>query len=199
MENTLLYKYRGIQSFKYFVDIIMKNRLYASNYKELNDPMEGQFYYNKGELNPRLLQKLSNGKGSLRVCSLSRKNNSELMWSHYAEGQHGVAIGVEIDRSKYRVHPIHYNGLAYLVSDNLSDETAIEILTHKLEIWNYEQEERIFVTGVFYVDVTVKEVITGRAMSQQDYSLIKEMVSLINPGIPVIKAETIMDEGTFVL
>lgn len=199
MEDPILYKYRSLQNFKNFIDIVLKSRLYASNYKELNDPMEGQFYFNRGELNPRLLRKLSEGKSSLRVCSLSRKSNSELMWSHYADGQHGVAVGVQIDRSKYQVYPIQYNGLAYLLSDQLADDTAIEVLTHKLEIWNYEEEERIFISDGFYVDVTVKQVITGRAMSAQDYSLVKELVSVINPSIEILKAETIMDEGNFVL
>ncbi len=47
--NELLYKYRSLDNFKNFVDIILKNRLYAARYKDLNDPMEGQYYYRHGE------------------------------------------------------------------------------------------------------------------------------------------------------
>ena len=37
----VLYKYRGIQNFRFLVDIILKNRLYAAKYSDLNDPMGG--------------------------------------------------------------------------------------------------------------------------------------------------------------
>mgnify|MGYP001801434879 FL=1 len=50
MFNQLLYKYRSLENFKNFVDIILKNRLYAATYKDLNDPMEGKYYYKEGRL-----------------------------------------------------------------------------------------------------------------------------------------------------
>jgi hypothetical protein len=94
MPQRLLYKYRSLTNFKSFVDIILRNRLYASLYKEMNDPMEGQYYYRQGEYDPRTLRTIRDEKQNLRVCSLSRNNHHELMWSHYADGQRGVAIGV---------------------------------------------------------------------------------------------------------
>ncbi len=62
--------------------------------------MEGQFYYNHGELNRNIREKIRSEKGELRICSLSRTNNNELMWSHYANGQTGVPIGVKVIDSK---------------------------------------------------------------------------------------------------
>ncbi|MEN6500936.1 MAG: hypothetical protein ABFC55_00945 [Tenuifilaceae bacterium] len=193
VENGLLYKYRSLDNFKNFVDIIMKNRLFAAKYKDLNDPMEGQYYYQRGELSKSVRDKLIEEKGELRICSLSRVNNNELMWSHYTNGQRGVAIGVEIDRSTYSVRPIQYNGIASIRQQDFSEQTAMEILSHKLEVWNYEQEERAFIRDRHFIDVSVKTLITGRAMSSQDFGFIRELVSYINPNIEIIKAETIME------
>ena len=33
----------------------------------------------------------------------TKVNNNELMWSHYANGHTGVAIGISIDRTKYDI------------------------------------------------------------------------------------------------
>lgn len=190
--DNILYKYRGVQNFRFFIDIIMKNRLYAAKYVDLNDPMEGQYYYNKGELDKSMLRKISSDKGDLRLCSLSRKKDNELMWSHYAEGHRGVAIGLTVDNNKYDVRPIQYTGIHYLNGRQIEQDTPREILSHKLNVWSYEEEERVFVTDKFYVDVEVKELITGRAMSNQDYSFIKEVVEKVNPSIRIIKAQSFM-------
>ena len=193
MNNNILYKYKSLENFKNFVDIILKNRLYAARYKDLNDPMEGQYYYKRGELTKEVKDKLLQEKGEIRICSLSRVNNNELMWSHYANGQRGVSIGVEIDRTKYDVRPIQYNGIAYIRDQDFTQQTALEILSHKLEVWNYESEERVFVYNKHFIEVNVIEIITGRAMSTKDFGLIRELVDRINPSIRIIKAENIME------
>ena len=190
--TDILYKYRTLNNYKYFVDIILKNRLYASKYKDLNDPMEGQYLYGDGELNETIRDKLRNDKGDLRICSLSRTKNNELMWSHYTNGQRGVAIGVRIDNLQNTVKPVQYKGIAKINANEYNDQTAIEILSNKLGVWEYEQEERAFIRGKHYINVEVIEIITGRVMSPQDYSFLRELVQLVNPNIKIIKAETVM-------
>ncbi len=115
------------------------------------------------------------------------------MWSHYADGQRGVAVGVKIDDSKYTVRPVQYNDLTFIQEQNYNQQTAIEILSHKLEVWKYEKEERVFIQGNHFIEVDVVEIITGRAMSNQDYSFLKELVEKINPNIRIIKAETLLN------
>jgi len=154
--------------------------------------MEGQYYYRTGELDKSIRNKLAEEKGELRLCSLSRVNNNELMWSHYTNGQRGVAIGLKIDDNQYTVKPIQYNGLASIRNQNFDNQTAIEILSHKLEVWNYEQEERVFIRDKHFIDVQLVEIITGRAMSNSDFGLVRELVDKISPLIQIIKAETIM-------
>ena len=194
--TKILYKYRSLDNFKYFVDIILNNRLYAAPYKDLNDPMEGQYYYKNGKLNYEIREKIKGMKAGLRICSLSRVNNNELMWSHYTNGQRGVIIGVEVDK-KHIIRPIEYNGISYVREENYNEQTAIEILSHKLEVWGYEEEERVFQEEGNFIDVKIKEIITGRRISEEDSELIEGMVRRINPEIRIIKAEPILetDEG----
>ena len=191
--TEILYKYRSLENFRNFVDVILNKRLYAANYKELNDPMEGQYLYGQGELAKSLRQKISEEKSVLRICSLSKINNHELMWTHYTKGQTGVVVGVKIDTNLYTVRQIEYTGLTYIKRTNYSDQTAIDILSHKLEVWDYEEEERVFTTGKDYVSVDVVEVITGRSMTDIDYCLVNELITKIDPSIKVIKASEIMN------
>lgn len=191
--TEILYKYRSLDNFKNFVDIILKNRLYAAKYKDLNDPMEGQYYYQTGELNRDIRAKLLEEKGELRLCSLSTVKDNHLMWSHYTNGQRGVAIGLHIDDSEYIVKPIQYNGLASIRNQDFNDQTAIEILSNKLEVWNYETEVRAFVRDKHFIDIQIEEVITGIAMSNADYSLVRDFIEKVNPRIRIIKAETFMN------
>ena len=112
-EINMLYKYRSLKNFKYFVDIIINQRLYASPYFELNDPMEGYYLYSKGNMSEEILKKIKGEKEKIRICSLTRDCSNELMWSHYADGHHGIVVGVEIDSTLYKVKPVIYDGLQW--------------------------------------------------------------------------------------
>ena len=181
----MLYKYRGINGFRYFVDIVLKKRLYAAPYFDLNDPMEGHYLYNKGELDSDVRDLIKDQKEKLRICSLSKDPNNELMWSHYAEGHRGVAIGVEIDDSKHKIEPVIYDGLPQIGLLNIHNSTAKEILSHKLEVWKYEKEVRVFTNKIQHIDVTIKEILLGRSMNTKDIGFIKNLVKTINPEIDV--------------
>lgn len=189
----LLYKYRGIQGFRFFTDIVLKRRLYAAPYFDLNDPMEGRYLYSQsgGSIDEDMRRLLKGEKEKIRICSLSRDPNNELMWSHYAEGHKGVAIGVEVNRKQYKVRPIKYNGLHQVGLHNFHRDSAIDVLSHKLDVWQYEEEERVFVgNNKHYVDVEVKQVICGRRMSNQDKGFITDLIRKIDPDIEIINART---------
>lgn len=184
----MLYKYRGIKELRYFVDIVLNQRLYAAPYFDLNDPMEGHYLYNKGELDSDVRELIKGQKEKLRICSLSRVNDNELMWAHYSEGHRGVAIGVELDESKNDVQPVVYDGLPQVGRINVHNSTGREILSHKLEVWGYEEEVRAFTSGKQYVDVEIKEILLGRSMSTQDVGFIKKLVGSINSSIEIKSA-----------
>ncbi|WP_299313601.1 DUF2971 domain-containing protein [uncultured Aquimarina sp.] len=192
--TEILYKYRGLDNFKNFVDIILKNRLYAAEYKHLNDPMEGQYYYQRGELNRTIRDKIKDEKGTLRILSLSRVNNNQLMWSHYADGHKGIAVGVKIDNLKYDLQPIQYGGIATIRNSDYNSQTAREILSHKLEVWNYEEEERVFQRNNIFIEVKIEEIILGQRVSNQNNGLIRELLEKINPEIRILRAEELFEE-----
>jgi len=183
----LFYKYRSIQNFKYFVDIILKNRLYGAPYFNMNDPMEGHYIYNLKQTSNQIIRKIKGEKDKLRIISLSRKNDDTLMWAHYANGHRGVVIGVEIDQEKYDVREVEYLNNIFNLKDVIPGrETAKQILTKKHGAWSYEEENRIFIeNGQKYAYVTVKEIILGSKMSTQNKGLIKELIKEIKPEIDV--------------
>jgi hypothetical protein len=186
----MLFKYRGIKEFRYFVDIILNQRLYAAPYFDLNDPMEGQYLYNTGELNEDINKLITGEKEKIRICSLSRDGNNELMWTHYAEGHRGVVIGVEIiPSSEQTLRPIIYDGLSTLNQRTLNSNSAIDILSHKLKVWEYEKEERVFIRNKYFVSVKVREIIYGRRMSNQDKGFINNLIEKIDPAIEIKNAE----------
>lgn len=192
-ETNILYKYRSLENFKYFIDTILKNRLHAAQYQSLNDPMEGQYYCFAKELGEENIEKLRKEKGkNLRICSLSKTKSDTLMWAHYANGHRGVAIGIKIDKTKYIVKDVTYDGLP-TIKQYFNSSTAIEILRHKLESWTYEEEVRVFVKKKQFIDVRIEKIITGVKMSNQDFSFISELIRRINPEIEIIKAETFMN------
>lgn len=189
----LLYKYRSIENFKNFVDIVLNNRLYAAPYFDMNDPMEGHYVYSAGELSSELIRSIKGEKSRLGICSLSRTPNDPLMWAHYADGHHGVVIGVEVDRGKYDVRRVNYVGPSHVQNAHINGslETAKNILCHKYEVWEYEQEERIFVPdGKKFTDVKVQQVILGNRMSTQDKGFIRELLAILNPDVGVSNSNT---------
>jgi len=179
----MLYKYRSLDNFKFFADIILNERLFVASYFDMNDPMEGHYLYRTHELTDEIVRAIKGEKEKLKICSLSRVNNNGLMWAHYADGHKGVAIGVEIDSEQYDIRPVIYDGLSTVINnrnDSLQ-ETAKKILCHKLDFWTYEEEERVFSTGgTKFINLTVKEIYLGCKMSNQDKSLITKLIHNAN-------------------
>ncbi|KJS82610.1 MAG: hypothetical protein JM58_14745 [Peptococcaceae bacterium BICA1-8] len=185
----MLYKYRTIENFKFFVDIILKNRLFAAPYFDLNDPMEGRYIYSFGHPSDKIIRAIKGEKEKLRIVSLSRNFNNTLMWAHYANGHRGVAVGVEVNRNKYDIRRVNYSDSMFNLQYNLdfpSLDVAKRILSEKHLAWSYEEEERIFVEdGQQFAEVKVKEIILGSKMSTQNQGFVRELVSKINPNIIV--------------
>lgn len=189
-----LYKYRSLQNFKYFVDIVLENRIHAAPYFEMNDPMEGHFKHNIGDNFNDFIRLIKDKKSGLKICSLSRKNNDPLMWSHYSDCQRGVVIGVEIDKSKYEIRTMNYNGIFHLDCNkyNFDLESAKSILCNKMINWKYEEEMRIFVTGDSeFVSVKVVEVFLGSRVKDNDRGFLEKLISNINQNITVKYFENI--------
>lgn len=150
----MLFKYRGLLPFEYFVDTLAKRRLYASQFDDQNDPMEERYLYESfGGEKEGMDDVLKDKKQEMRVCSLSRRPDYTLMWSHYADGNRGVVSEVDVDSQKYDVRPIKYTGPAKLQNLKTGIEAAKDVLSYKLDAWRYEDEVRVFEPRKHYVDI----------------------------------------------
>lgn len=186
MNTSSLFKYRALEPFRYLVDTLLKRRLYAAPYSDLNDPMEGRYVaLPSGAIDEDIQRLIKGNKEKIRICSLSRSPDIELMWAHYANGNRGLVLEVGIDAAQYDLRRVDYTGPAQISVNMLNPTTAQDILSRKLEAWEYEKEERVFLEGSHYVDVELRSIIVGSRMSQQDFSLIKELAAKLCPDVPL--------------
>lgn len=167
------YKFRSPDSIEFALDIILNERLHCADWRELNDPMEGKFTYSytpgEEETARRIARAIGRSKSGYRVCSLSRSFQSHLLWAHYANGFHGLAIEVDLPDDEPNIQPVSYRGVFEMLDiaeHARSDLTARRILFSKYHEWEYEEEIRILNTEPFYpIPGGVRRVIVGHRMN----------------------------------
>lgn len=172
----ILYKYRDFSNIEFGLDIFINQRLYAANFKALNDPMEGRFVYSKGLLNREALMSIRGDKAEYRILSLGKSQYNMLMWSYYAGGHAGFVVGVEIDDEQADVEEVEYvdeNTISHM--DVKGGDLPKVILKRKLKLWDHEQEFRVFQRNQEFVKVKVRELIFGLKTD----AIKKEMLSKI--------------------
>ena len=152
------------KAFEYFYDILTKQRLYCSTYNQLNDPYEGIFGVKHPELgskgpNVEYFRKKDkfweNHKKEIskfRLCSLSKKKDKILMWSHYAGGFKGYCIEIDVPCSAKNFYPVKYK--KSMTKYKFKDFQ--DYLTIKINCWKDEEEVR-YLTKNKYLDVSGKE------------------------------------------
>lgn len=187
----MLFKYRSSREFNYFVDIVLHNRLYTAPYFDLNDPMEGHYTHNGDKKNEQMVKAIREGKGKLRICSLSETSEDALMWAHYADGSKGMVIGVNIPKDHEAIR-VCYN---YQIPDfdsfqcqHTYPDYPKKILSCKLKAWAYEKERRIF-TRKSYVPVEIGKIILGAKMPEKDKALIRKLVNRLDKNISIEDAD----------
>ena len=168
----LAYKFRSASQLDFAFDIIINNRLRCSDWRQLNDPMEGAFAYSTHASDEQdystQVAEIIRLKQGLLICSLSRTFDCHLLWAHYASGFQGLAVEVDLPEKDPKVRVISYRGVfARLPSNRLlsTEQAAQEVLSSKYREWKYEQEVRIIQRGEWYkLPSPVKRVIAGHRM-----------------------------------
>ena len=178
-DTEMLYKYRSLQNFELVADIIKNNRLYAASYKNMNDPMEG-FYYFDGKLDGFIKDQIYSEKSKLKICSLSIDNNDPLMWGHYANGNKGVVLGVRINKSKIEIK--YDENLPIFGNPQILN--AKDILSYKTTPWSYEKEWRVFSDKEF-IECKVDSVYFGIKTSSENIDLLRCIIEKYNPTIKI--------------
>lgn len=181
MSKMILYKYRTFDNWEYFIDIIGNERLYATTYDKLNDPMEGH-YRSKG-LTDEHIKTLKETKMNFNICSLSFCNKDIGLWVFYANEGRGCCIEVELDTiDGWYITPVDYQeDLPEINIDNIENNTNVEsILYRKLTRWKGEREYRCTKYSAQFLPVKVKRIILGYGVDDTNKTLVKAYIDSIN-------------------
>jgi len=81
MTQQILFKYRSLDNWKYLVDILLEQRLWAAPFYSLNDPMEGRYRYYGDEVRKAFRRAVHRSKEIWKICSLTTTPKNTLMWS----------------------------------------------------------------------------------------------------------------------
>lgn len=140
--NQTFYKYRSLENFEFILDILLNQRLFATTYENLNDPMEG--IYEHWGLKDELIKAVNEGKKNTKICSLSTIKDEPLLWAHYADGSRGICIGLKVIEKYQDVYGdnVFYKGTPIIGNIVDSNDTARNILLFKHKSWEYEREFR---------------------------------------------------------
>ena len=193
MSQPLLYKYRSLDNWKFLLDILINKRLHAARFQDLNDPMEGRYYYESEVISREFRRAIRQEKDRLKVCSLSRNPLNTLMWSYYAGGHTGVVIGVSLRKSRngdQKRVPMNYEEVLSLGAEHTSagpSRNAIGILSQKQKAWEHEEEERIFTRNEF-VNINIRKIYLGCKIGAADEELIRKLVKTLKIDVSTQKA-----------
>lgn len=176
-DSKILYKYRSLSNLKRLIEIILDSKLYASRYKDLNDPMEGYYSYTK-EI-AQYKKEINKLKKESLICSLSKSNNIGMMWIMYADEGKGCCLEVEVGgNTTWKRIEIEYKEEIPKITDsaNINIES---IFKYKSSIWNYEQEVRYIKESPrkYKFPVIIKKIYLGYAYkaSSKEYLFYKAL------------------------
>lgn len=183
----MLYKYRTLKNFQFLLDIIVNKRLYAGKYLEMNDPMEGVYTYQSSLLDEQH-KAIADALSDTKFCSLSQHHDDPLLWAHYADGNRGCVIEVELPQG-VDCRPVIYSGPSDVNAEidlNIK-ERAKMILTHKSEWWDYEQEVRAFPKRGSYINnIKIHQVIIGEKAAISEAALLRKIIKKIAPSVLIL-------------
>ena len=141
------FKYKSLNgiSFQYFVQMLLDEKIYASTFDKLNDPMEGAFLSDDSFC--KEIKYTINAKYEKRIASIVRKEHEErptnmLMWSHYSDEHKGCCVEFHFQEpeDEENVHEVSY--VDSIHADNPEEIDVDNILTRKFYDWAYEHEVR---------------------------------------------------------
>lgn len=188
IKNTpeLLYKYRSLLKIEIFLEIIIDKKLYGALYTEMNDPMEGYFQYSF-DVDRKLVRNIIDSKNKRYICSLSRKSNIGLMWTHYADENKGYCLEVEVTSTSWKRLEVVYSNKIPTLNANTTLE---DILKVKAPMWHYEEEIRYLSQekpSNRMLTIRINRIIFGYKIKTKYFNRIKKVIHALNPSIIVEK------------
>ena len=194
------YKYKDTKDIERLCQLLKEQKIWASTYYDLNDPMEWFFESNDSQFDQKILDE---HKGDVRICCLSQTLNYGLMWSMYADEHRGICIEVEIQDSEnikenaglssdYWVkHNVEYKNEPPKIKDG--HPSIDEILKIKSPQWKHEQEVRYVTRSKekSYLKVHIKRVLIGVRASATTKAIIYGIKSMFNLKFEVVDMQSL--------
>lgn len=184
------YKFRSLSNLRYFLDIILNNRLLASTFQNLNDPMEG-IYKSDKSLRGVVTDNILKEKGNYRICSLTDNYSNPLMWSFYAEEGRGCCIKLKV---KEGIEPVKVSYDSCVEASAFGDVKGI--LQHKLRQWEFENEWRVL-TNEQYVPIETCAIYLCSRMEKDESKFYLDLFRHLN--IPEVGVVSPQNDGTYEL
>lgn len=221
-----LFKYRSIaaDSRNYTCRIVADGQIYYAAPRQFNDPFDCLFSMNMdgAPLSPFGLSKCGEIKAfaenwfreeinkDTAILSLSKINDSILMWSHYADCHRGVCLELTITTSE-KLHEVRYSKTRpqfYFADMRQQDRnearfrnSIISTLTTKSTLWAYEKEWRCIDSGGpgerHLPHGMLTGIVFGWHTSDRDKQMIREWVASGGQQVTFYQAE--QREGAFAL
>lgn len=222
-----LFKYRSIADGEYrerTERLIRRRRIYYAAPKQFNDPFDCQvcFNFDRAPLSAVGLSKLdqisahSNAfmrdriNEEIGVLSLTERNDSLLMWSHYSDCHAGICLAFEFDATAplYRVRysdarpQLYFADVREHERDNARFKDAVvKTMTTKASDWAYEKEWRCIDFGGPGERPMPRDMLTGIIFgcrtSDEDKAVVRGWVRSSGQNVAFYQAA--QRDGTFTL
>lgn len=186
----ILYKFLSDDDFKKYWNNYLNGEFFFSDWRDLNDPMEGFFSYVVNRPGQDTIAKdIISEKNQFTVLCMAEESSNFLLWSHYAKKHKGACLEVEVDAHRLSAQNIVLEKIKYpnrvpALSPHMSpQEQAKRMLMRKLFFWRYEKEYRFLSqspTPGLHIVGTLKKVIFGIRFGfllNDEHALRSEMVS----------------------
>jgi Protein of unknown function (DUF2971) len=182
---------------RYAIDNLRHRRLKIARIDDLNDPFELWAF---AQSDRRIREALGSWKRELArrfgIVCFSLSWHDPLLWSHYAERHHGIALGFDLnDKMLKRVSYVEER--PHLRTVNL--KTVHRLLATKYIGWKYEDEVRVFTSleeqeptsGLYFAafneHVVLREIVIG-PLSTVTKGELEEVIGANRKQVKIIKA-----------
>jgi hypothetical protein len=185
--SSQLFKFRPVD--KHAIDSLVTRRLFLAPWMTLNDAHEAQMFIRAPgfncHMNPERVSMfaptlLSFNVTGTRVCSLSRGWASNLLWSHYADGHQGLAIGLSLPANldRIQIFPVEYSDKLPELRPPIGKDGVLQALRYKSSEWQYEKEMRLVTFDpecAYLSGVEILDVIFGLRTSEDDIAFVRRV------------------------
>ncbi len=174
---------------------IERSRLKVAHIAELNDPFELLSPDLRDPIARKAFRAFRDQVGERHgLLCFSRHWRNTLLWSHYGDRHHGVAIEVEIDDGdampvRYRKTRLAWDCRAIVEGGGFTEAHVDELVRTKSHHWAYEEEVRVAISltgsiperGLHFSPVKITGIVLG-ALSELS---VAEIRTVLPPGARV--------------